>query len=38
MRSEGLYINEKFQRPSDLQHSTLTTVIPRSPVSRMEGF
>ena len=39
VRSEGFYVNEKFQwhqlgsnqRPSDLQHSTLTTMPPRSP-------
>ena len=39
VRSEGFYVNEKFQwhqvgsnqRPSDLQHSTLTIVPPRSP-------
>ena len=39
VRSEGFYVNEKFQwhhlgsnqRPSDLWHSTLTTVLPRSP-------
>ena len=39
VRSEGFYVNEKFQwqqlvsnqRLSDLQHSTLTTVPPRSP-------
>ena len=38
VRSEGFYINEKFQwhhlgsnqRPTDLQHTTLTTVLPRS--------
>jgi len=38
VRSEGFYANEKFrwhqlgsnQRPSDLYHSTLTTVLPRS--------
>ena len=38
VRSEGFYVNEKFQRhklgsnqrPSDLWHSTLTTVPPRS--------
>jgi len=37
VRSEGFYVNEKFQwhqlgsnqRPSDLYHSTLTTVPPR---------
>ena len=36
VRSEGFYVNEKFQwhqlvsnqRPSDLQHSTLTTMPP----------
>ena len=40
VRSEGFYINEKFQwhhlesnqRPSDLQHNTLTTVLPQSPI------
>jgi len=40
VRSEGFYVNEKFQwhqmgsnqRPSDLWHSTLTTVLPRSPL------
>ena len=40
VRSEGFYINKKFQwhqlgsnqRPSDLSHSTLTTVLPRSVV------
>ena len=39
VRSEGLYVNggvqwhqlESNQRPSDLQHSTLTIVLPRSP-------
>ena len=39
VRSEGFYFNEKIQwhhlesnqRPSDLLHSTLTTVLPRSP-------
>ena len=36
VRSEGFYVNEKFQlgsnqRPSDLKPSTLTTVLPRSP-------
>jgi len=39
VRSEGFYVNEKFQwhhlgsnqRPSDLKHSTLTTVLTRSP-------
>ena len=39
VRSEGFYVNEKFQwhqrgsnqRPSDLQHSILTTVLLRSP-------
>ena len=39
MRSEGFYVNENFQwhrlgskqRPSDLQHNTLTTVLPPSP-------
>jgi len=39
VRSEGFYVNEKFQwhqlgfnqRPSDLWHRTLTTVLPRSP-------
>jgi len=39
VRSEGFYVNEKFQRhqlgsqqrPSDLYHSTLTTVPQRSP-------
>ena len=38
VRPEGFYVNEKFQwhqlgsnqRPSDLWHSTLTTVPPRS--------
>ena len=42
VRSEGFYVNEKFQchqlgsnqRPSDLWHSTLTTVPQRSPPSR----
>ena len=42
VRSEGFYVNEKFQwhhlgsnqRPSDLYHSTLTTVLPRSPIRR----
>ena len=40
VRSEGFYVNEKFQwhqleskqRPSDLQHSSLTTVPRRSPI------
>jgi len=40
VRSEGFYVNEKFQwhqlgsnqQPSDLYHSTLTTVLPRSPI------
>jgi len=39
VRCEGFYVNEKFQwrhlesnqRPSDLQHSTLTSVLPQSP-------
>jgi len=39
VRSEGFYINKKFQwhdlgsnqRTSDLYHSTLTTLLPRSP-------
>jgi hypothetical protein len=41
VRSVGFYANEKFQwhqlgsnhRPSDLYHSTLTTVLLRSPLS-----
>ena len=41
VRSEGFFVHEKFQlhqlgsnqRPSDLYHSTLTTVPPRSPTS-----
>jgi len=40
VRPEGFYVNEKFQwhqlgsnqRPSDLLHSTINTVPPRSPV------
>jgi hypothetical protein len=40
VRPEGFYVNEKFewhqlrsnQRPSDLYHSTLATVLPRSPL------
>ena len=43
-RSEGFYVNEKFQwhqlgsnqRPSDLWHSTLTTVLSRSPHSTVD--
>ena len=33
VRSEGLYVNEKFQwhQLGSNQHSTLTTVLPRSP-------
>jgi hypothetical protein len=39
VRSEGFYVNEKFhrhqlgwnQRPSDLLHGALITVLPRSP-------
>jgi len=42
VRSEGFYVNEKFQwqhlepnqRTSDLQHSTLTTELQRSPYWR----
>ena len=43
LRSEGIYVNENFQwhqlglnqRPYDLQHSVLTTVLPLSTMSRI---
>jgi len=46
VRSEEFYVNEKFQRhqlgsnqrPSDLWCSTLTTVLPRSPMVLIPGY